>query len=155
MLSLHEKSALFSHRRLFRGGFCENSKTPVGEPISPRKSFRTSIKRNVCDSFRSFLFGQKRTATHVVVGLISMESDIFPPAFFPKVRRSSIKNLRFSPIGGCSAVAFACAQKHLSGSRLHHEKTFTGDQPARLLSSFGIFSCQTRKVHFIWNRRHL
>ena len=62
MFTLHKKSVLSFHRRVFRGGFCVYAKTPVGEPIALRKRIRTSIKRIVCDSFGSFLFGQKRTA---------------------------------------------------------------------------------------------
>ena len=58
-----------------------------------------------------------------------------------------MKSLQALSIGGCSAVAFADAQKHLSGSRSGFASGLRIGQAEGLRGSFGIFSCPTRKVH--------
>ena len=55
-----------------------------------------------------------------------------------------MKNLRLFSIGGCSEVAFAVTQKHLSGSRLHRENAFALRSNGSFATLFVLF-CSHRK----------
>ena len=65
-----------------------------------------------------------------------------------------MKNLRLSPIGGCSAVAFACVQKHLSGSRSHRENAFALRSNGSFATLFVLF-CSDRKGQLLYSKLFL
>ena len=56
----------------------------------------------------------------------------------------SMKDLHFASIGDCSAVVFAISQKHLSGSRLHHENAFAHRSNGTFATLFVLF-CSHKK----------